>query len=515
MRTRAASSSLRSFSGLSPYWIGRGLRAAFVPQGGVLVDVLNRINPSTDSATKSFTERGPAADYASTRVTEFTNNARHGLPNGGTVVVGYYVRSFTNYTGLVFKQTGPTQSCTIELRHNGPTSTELACVRASAGAAVSSFNSTGASSATGAHVAAVRFTTNDLTNVPTFAQDGRLLTTSSSTSNGTVGDGGNFRIGRRTDGAVQLDGFVNVVLLFDVGLTDAELRLLTTRSGVWLPFISPQKSPLMPVVSSGTALNAALASQAAVTSAISTAIQASASVQAVVTIAAAMTTSIKAAAALAAQSSLSAGLSTSISTSASLQSQASITADLTTGAAVWASAPAAMSTIAASLSTSIQPAASLSAQSSLSGALTNVALFEAASGFKVSKLPYDPRLPLGVDPRALQARLYEVLRQVATVTNAHDDGYVSTVVNVSANYTMQRGDAVILVDATAGAVTVSLQSPAEAMHKTISVRKIDTSANTVAVVPPSGKVDGASTLVLTLASPKVTLASSGGSYYSV
>lgn len=249
--------------------------------------------------------------------------------------------------------------------------------------------------------------------------------------------------------------------------------------------------------------------------ALTTEVRMGASVAAVAAITAGLTTGISVASSQSAASSLTAALSTSITPASSLAGQATITADLTTGVAVWASSQTAMTTIAAALSTGIQASASLAAHASLSGTLGNEALFESASGFKVSKLPYDPRLPIGTDPRALQARLYEVLRQFATVANAHDDGYVAAVANVSENYVVQRGDSVILVDASAGAVTISLQAPAEAMHKTISVRKIDASANIVAVVPPSGKVDGSSTLVLTAASPKVTLASSGGSYYSV
>jgi hypothetical protein len=133
----------------------------------------------------------------------------------------------------------------------------------------------------------------------------------------------------------------------------------------------------------------------------------------------------------------------------------------------------------------------------------------------VAKLEFDPRLPVADDVRSLKSRLYEVLRAIATAVNRLDDGYSAATVSVSSNYTVQRGDAVVLVDASGGARVITLQQPAEAKDKRLSVRKVDASANTVTVVPPAGQIDGAASLVLTAAAPRATLASSGSNHFTV
>jgi hypothetical protein len=269
-------------------WIERGLSAVLIspPGGGPLIDVLNGIGPSADSSIRSADAYGPAADYGGTRVTEYANNARHGLPNGGTVVVGYYVRTFSNYTGLVFKQQSSTASGTIEIRHNGQTSTELACLRsAAASGEYSGYSSLGASPTAGGHIAAIRFRSSSLSSdTPTIAQDGLLLSVSPfNVGSGAVSDGGNLRVGRRIDGAVQLDGGVRFVYIFQEpvdrpGLSDHDLRQLTSRAGHLAVFQSG--SVWVPVSTSGAvAKSATLSLSAAVQQAISATATIGASVQ--------------------------------------------------------------------------------------------------------------------------------------------------------------------------------------------------------------------------------------------
>jgi len=131
------------------------------------------------------------------------------------------------------------------------------------------------------------------------------------------------------------------------------------------------------------------------------------------------------------------------------------------------------------------------------------------------KLEQDPRLPLAGSVQSLTTRLTALFRQVMSAVNGHDDGYTHACVSVSAAYTVQRGDGAVMVNASGGARTVTLQQPAEAKGKTMFFRKTEGSANNVTLTPPSGLIDGAASLALTAASPRATLISDGTNYYSV
>ncbi len=60
---------------------------------------------------------------------------------------------------------------------------------------------------------------------------------------------------------------------------------------------------------------------------------------------------------------------------------------------------------------------------------------------------------------------------------------IKRIVNVSSNYFAEVGNYVLLVDASVGTVIVTMPDPVEAIGKTISVCKVDNSANTVTISP--------------------------------
>lgn len=131
------------------------------------------------------------------------------------------------------------------------------------------------------------------------------------------------------------------------------------------------------------------------------------------------------------------------------------------------------------------------------------------------RLDVDPRLPTDGSVSRLVTRLFEVLRLMAQANNRQADGYVFAVQVLSANYTMQDGDSALLVSAAAGALAITLLSPAAALGKAILVRKTDATANNVTLTPAAGTVDGAASLVLTAAAPRALLISDGTNYFTV
>ncbi|HET9531179.1 MAG TPA: hypothetical protein VFQ92_12555 [Blastocatellia bacterium] len=76
-------------------------------------------------------------------------------------------------------------------------------------------------------------------------------------------------------------------------------------------------------------------------------------------------------------------------------------------------------------------------------------------------------------------------------------GFLSTnVVSTSSNYTVGDIEGVILVDASGGPRTITLPAIDEFAGRAVTVKKIDSSANTVTVVPGDGTIDGASSYAL-------------------
>jgi hypothetical protein len=82
-----------------------------------------------------------------------------------------------------------------------------------------------------------------------------------------------------------------------------------------------------------------------------------------------------------------------------------------------------------------------------------------------------------------------VLTLLESAVNAAADGRLFPAVSTSISYTVNQNNAVILADASAGAVTISLPPAREMEQKRITVKKIDSSGNAVTV-----DADGAETI---------------------
>ena len=94
------------------------------------------------------------------------------------------------------------------------------------------------------------------------------------------------------------------------------------------------------------------------------------------------------------------------------------------------------------------------------------------------------------------------------------DGRVSFAVNsVMANYTATASDRVILCDATGNSITVSLPSASGITGRVYTIKRIDSSANTVTIDPDGSEtIDGASTYSLSSQWDFVTIVSDGSNW---
>ena len=109
-----------------------------------------------------------------------------------------------------------------------------------------------------------------------------------------------------------------------------------------------------------------------------------------------------------------------------------------------------------------------------------------------------------------------VLQAVEQQINRAADGYLSNVVAINANYTTNYSDTVILADATAGNITVTLKPANEMTQKRIVILKTDASANTVTIdADGSETINGALTNVLSTQYAKVELTAYNGAWYII
>lgn len=109
-----------------------------------------------------------------------------------------------------------------------------------------------------------------------------------------------------------------------------------------------------------------------------------------------------------------------------------------------------------------------------------------------------------------------VLQAVEQQINRAADGYLSNVVSINANYATNYSDTVILADATAGNITVTLKPANEMTQKRIVILKTDASANTVTIdANGSETINGALTNVLSTQYAKVELTAYNGAWYVI
>ena len=112
--------------------------------------------------------------------------------------------------------------------------------------------------------------------------------------------------------------------------------------------------------------------------------------------------------------------------------------------------------------------------------------------------------------------IYRLLNQVETAINQAAQGRLFPVTRVDSAYTLSVDDSTVLVDASGGAVTVTLKSALVCEQKRITIKKIDSSGNAVTVdADGSETIDGAATKSLAAQYNYIELVSQGGAWWIV
>jgi hypothetical protein len=84
---------------------------------------------------------------------------------------------------------------------------------------------------------------------------------------------------------------------------------------------------------------------------------------------------------------------------------------------------------------------------------------------------------------------------------------------VTANYTAQSVDYTVLVDTTAGNITLTL--PVASQGKIYNIKKISSDVNTVTVVPTSGLIDGSANSVISILNTSKQYQFDGTNYFII
>lgn len=111
---------------------------------------------------------------------------------------------------------------------------------------------------------------------------------------------------------------------------------------------------------------------------------------------------------------------------------------------------------------------------------------------------------------------FDIISALQMQINRAADGYLFPVTAVTANYTQSLNDAVILVNATSGAVTITLQPALQCEQKRITIKKTDSSGNAVTIDADGAEtIDGSATKSLATQYKTYELIAQNGSWWIV
>ena len=216
---------------IDPYWISRGLVGAITRISGRLVDVAAGLVPSTNTGTDAVGRAGKVTTFSGSTYAEFTDAAAHRLIGPLTILVGVNIKSFSNYTHFVSKQSTTTTNGAFEFRLGAASATDNLPYFVRANTTYNSWKSFDSSTTLGRNVLAVRCASGLIDAAPDFFVNGLWSTASASGGSGAgaATTGGNLRIARRVDAATQLDGDIEFIWLFNKALLDSEIVALTAN----------------------------------------------------------------------------------------------------------------------------------------------------------------------------------------------------------------------------------------------------------------------------------------------
>jgi hypothetical protein len=219
--------------GASALWRAHGLVALFDTRLGVELIHNNRASNLTTSVSSGV--GGIAADFSGTANQQYAHREAYSTTGAMTLVFLLDVNALSNFGALIAKQGTTTSNCPYEIRLGAvsPTAGDLQCLRASASAY--SFSTVSGSNIIFAGDKFVRLIVRftDADEVPI----GHAFVNGTKYAFGGVPVGrvptdntlATVWIGRRYDGATQLDGRIYYVALFNRAISDAEVLALTVN----------------------------------------------------------------------------------------------------------------------------------------------------------------------------------------------------------------------------------------------------------------------------------------------
>jgi len=218
--------------GASALWRAHGLVALFDTRLGVELIHNNRASNLTTSVSSGV--GGIAADFSGTANQQYAHREAYSTTGAMTLVFLLDVNALSNFGALIAKQGTTTSNCPYEIRLGAsPTAGDLQCLRASASAY--SFSTVSGSNIIFAGDKFVRLIVRftDADEVPI----GHAFVNGTKYAFGDVPVGrvptdntlATVWIGRRYDGATQLDGRIYYVALFNRAISDAEVLALTVN----------------------------------------------------------------------------------------------------------------------------------------------------------------------------------------------------------------------------------------------------------------------------------------------
>lgn len=212
-------------TGVSAEWKAKGLVALFDTRLGV--ELIHGNRASNLSTTLTPAVAGMAADFSGTANQQYAHRPAYATTGAMTLVILCDVDALSSYGALIAKQATSTTYCPYELRiGDGSTDSKLSWLRGANGTYV--FGTASASNLITAGDKAVRLIWRinaDSTAGSAFVNGAKY---DFSAGGGVpLDNGASVWIGRRSDGATQLDGRIYYVALFNRAISDGEAQAIT------------------------------------------------------------------------------------------------------------------------------------------------------------------------------------------------------------------------------------------------------------------------------------------------
>ncbi len=233
------------------------------------VEVITGLRATIDSVPRASSITGSGPDF-STQRQAYNHSPSFAITGPMSIVVLCDVDALTGYGALIAKQDTSTTYCPYELRlgNAGSTDSQLQLLRASAGAYATV--TTGADKIAAGDKGVLLIATASSDSIKSngaFWVGGAKTTITDGDANLVADNEAPVFIGRRSDGATQLDGRIFYIALFNRALSDPEAREMSDRAKrwsvfedrrIWVPIVAPAVAPTLslPTVTSITATTA-------------------------------------------------------------------------------------------------------------------------------------------------------------------------------------------------------------------------------------------------------------------